>query len=77
MKCTHPNCDNEGVNGLCSGHRSLAKDDNYWVGVCKNCGTFLRVMMKPDSKAQKYVWADKCRSCGGTKEDEEQLKKEY
>jgi len=77
MKCSHPNCNQEGEYGLCKGHRRLIADDNYQVGICKNCGSFLRVMMKPDVTAQKYVWADKCRNCGGTKEDEEQLKKEF
>lgn len=54
--------------GVCEYHLKLLADDDYWVGVCWECGSITAVDPKEDLIKDKYIFSKGCIRCTGNEE---------
>lgn len=75
MKCNYSKCNKtvENNSGYCNEHLHMIDSNDYGIIQCWNCNRLVRFFYKKyDLKLRdhKYTFCDRCRSCGGTLQDE-------
>lgn len=70
-KCEHMTCEHKAeIHGLCRTHYNWICEDSKGVELCMHCGSLIAVYERGND-SRKYVFALRCRKCGGTVEDEQ------